>query len=459
MTATKDLASCALLVSLGLACSSTNSDPNVLPEGESTTGHVDGTEGDDTRVEETGTTTGIAERGGELPCDVATLLVEHCHACHDDPPRFGAPMPLVQLADVLAPLPSDRSRSVADAMHERIEDPVRPMPPTGMLEEEHRDVLARWIEAGSNGEDELCELPDPGDGPAIGPEALPCEVTHSYRAHGSNPEDGFHVPDVDDVYTCFNFTADFAEQSQAVAWAPIIDDDRVLHHFILYATSETLEPGAVGPCQIPEDAAYIAGWAPGRENVELPDDVGLVLPEAGGTIILEIHYNNIARHADARDRSGIAFCTVDEPRPNPAGFIRVGTFDIDIPAGAEGHEEVGMCPSWRTSDLPGPLNIISAFPHMHELGRSFRTEILRGGDEEAIEMLVDVPHFSFDYQVGYELEPFLQLVPGDELRTVCTYDNPTSSNVGYGPDTSDEMCFNRLLVYPLTGIPWSDCVY
>jgi hypothetical protein len=448
-----------LLTALACSACSNDAEAEVRPQDESTT------EADvpDLDVATTGSSTGSPPDAGQrvenLPCDVETLLVQNCQSCHDDPPRFGAPMSLVLFSDLLAPLPSDPARQVAAAIPDRLEDRSRPMPPTGLLPEHDREMLVQWLESGAQpGDDEHCDVGGPDTGSAVGPDALPCEPLHSFQAHGADPSAPFHVPDVDDVYTCFNFASPFDSEEQAVAWAPVIDDDRVLHHFILYATSEPLELGPVGPCQIPEDAAYIGGWAPGRGNVELPADVGLELPDPGGTLILEIHYNNMASHADALDRSGVAFCTIDEPRPNTAGFIRVGTYDIDIPPHAEGHEELGSCPTWQTRDMLGSVDILSAFPHMHELGRSFRTEILRGGNESSVQTLIDVPHFSFDYQVGYELDPFVEFHPGDELRTTCTYDNPNPNAVGYGPDTSDEMCFNRLLVSPIDVLPWRDCV-
>jgi hypothetical protein len=444
---------------VGAACSSGSEADVRAQEDSTTTGSQTPDAEPDGTAAHTGSSTLSEQHVEGMPCDVETLLVHNCQSCHDDEPRFGAPMPLVELADLLAPLPSEPSRTVAAAIPERIEDSVRPMPPTGLLDDGDREILAQWIEADMPGEDDPhCEVDDLDPGPEVGPEALPCEPSYTFRAHGAEPSEPFHVPDVDDVYTCFNFAVPFEAQTEAIAWAPLIDDERVLHHFIIYATAEPLELGAVGPCQIPEDAAYVGGWAPGRGNVELPPDVGLELPDPGGTVILEIHYNNVASHADALDRSGVALCTVDEPRPSTAGFVRVGTYDIEIPAGAQAHEEHGSCPPWLTREMDGPVEILSAFPHMHELGRSFRTEIVRGGDEGVAEMLVDVPHFSFENQVGYEIDPPILFSPGDALQTTCTFDNPGSSPVFYGPDTSDEMCFNRLLVHPIDRLPWRDCI-
>jgi hypothetical protein len=349
------------------------------------------------------------------------------------------------------PLPSDAARTVASGMSERMNDAQRPMPPTGLLPQSERDLVEQWLSAGAPAsEGEICDDPGPDDPP----EELPCEPSHEFRAHGPAGADApFEVPAVDDLYMCFTFKSPFGATTQGTAWAPIVDDERVLHHWILYRTQTAQVDGGVGPCSMPSDATFLSGWAPGGGNFVMPDDVGLELSGPDEWLILQMHYNNTAGWQDAADRSGVALCTTDTPRPQTAGIVWLGTFDIDIPAGASGHAEVGMCPSTVTSLLPSPLRIISSAPHMHELGRAFKTEILRGGNNGPSEILVDVPHFSFDDQRAYMHDPEVVIQPGDAMRTTCTYDNPTSAPVGFGEKTSEEMCFNFILVYP---VPPSD---
>lgn len=390
-----------------------------------------------------------------LPCELEAIVRAHCGDCHADPPRYGAPFSLVDHDDFQVPASSDVSRAVWAVAIERMRDAARPMPPAShALAPADQQTLLAWLEAGAPAaaEGEQCHDHEPVDpGEPVGPDALPCEPTQVFTAHGGAPQEPFQVPaqGADDLYQCFTFHSPVAEGEQAIAWAPIIDDERVVHHWILYRTSTPQPDGGSGVCDMPGDAKFVAGWAPGGGNFVMPDDVGLELGGPDVYYILQLHYHNTAHHADALDRSGVAFCTVDQPRPLMAGMITLGTIFLDIPAGAEGHEESGTCPSWITSFMPEPLTVIASFPHMHQLGRSFTTEILRGGDEATIDVITDVPSYDFQSQAFYVNDPPVQIHPGDAIRTTCTYDNPTGQAVYFGEATSDEMCFGFVMAYPI----------
>ena len=94
--------------------------------------------------------------------------------------------------------------------------------------------------------------------------------------------------------------------------------------------------------------------------------------------------------------------------------------------------------------------MIASFPHMHELGRKFKTDIMRGSNTGPVENLVDITAWNFQSQQFYAHDPPVILNPGDAVRTTCTYDNPTPNNVQFGENTEDEMCFNFVMLYPIS---------
>jgi hypothetical protein len=73
--------------------------------------------------------------------------------------------------------------------------------------------------------------------------------------------------------------------------------------------------------------------------------------------------------------------------------------------------------------------------------------------------LVDVPVWDFGNQRAYPRDPATTLIlPGDDVRTTCTYRNPTTSIIRFGERTENEMCFNFLVVYPIAGVPLREWV-
>src|SRR5581483_11063864 len=104
-------------------------------------------------------------------------------------------------------------------------------------------------------------------GGGIGPAYLPCTPNRILRAHASGSTTAkYPVPNpTNDSYVCFNFSSPFTAGEQAVAWAPIIDDARVVHHWILYGTDSATTDGSITKNCVapPVTATHVTGWAPG----------------------------------------------------------------------------------------------------------------------------------------------------------------------------------------------------
>jgi hypothetical protein len=389
--------------------------------------------------------------GEGLPCDVAQVLAAKCQTCHRRPPLFGAPMPLLSLADSRAPSPTGQGL-IWESMRAKVSKGLMPPPttPTGPLSPAEKDTLLAWLNAGAPAGADACtpaaDAGPPPAGPPTGVGALPCTPKHEFRAHGAGPTDPYPVPLEPNAYRCFTFPVPFTAGEQATAWAPIIDDARVIHHWILYGHKSTTMPTGCGDT----GRVFLMGWAPGGHNGELPPDVGLELPDPGTWLTLEVHYNNSAKVPDAHDRSGVAVCTTDVPRPQEAGVLTLGSIAIALPPDNLEHAVTSEFPGTLTRLLPEPLHVLWTSPHMHLAGTSFKTEIVRDGQTIP---LVDVPMWDFNSQRAYLQDPATTLIqPGDLLRTVCTYKNGTGAPIRFGEKTENEMCFNFVAVYPITRV-------
>ncbi len=420
---------------------------------ESSAGDDDG--GDDDAATGEGGEAGASPAGG-IPCDVLEVLRANCHECHGETPKYGAPMPLVDYDDLQVPAISDPTRKVYELVAERLMDEVVPMPPIDPMQTVERDLLVEWAHAGAP-EDPNAEC---GDAPPDDDdEELPCEPDLEFTAHAAGSDMPFGVPTIgaDNLYMCFTFKAPFDVATQATAWAPIIDDERVVHHWILYRSILPLVDGGVSPCEgsLQLTTEFVAGWAPGGGNVVMPPDVGLDLGGPEHWYILQIHYNNGAHHPDAVDKSGVAFCTADEPRAQTAGVLTLGTMAITVPPLAEDFPAVGICSGISTA-ASGEMHLLGGSPHMHGLGRSMRTDVLR--TDGTTETVLDVPNFDFNNQGMYMFDEEFLIHPGDTLTTTCTYDNPNLWPVLFGERTQDEMCFDFVLAYPVDGLVTRNCL-
>jgi hypothetical protein len=292
-----------------------------------------------------------------------------------------------------------------------------------------------------------------GDGGTAPPGDWPsdCEQRFTMRAHGvSQPGDTtkFNVSTAPSkqFYQCFMFKVPWgADAVQALRFRSIVDDARVVHHWLLYGTPNGTGPdGQVGGngCS-GSNATLLAGWAPGNTEPVLPADVGLLMPSgASGYLGLEVHYNNTASYPDALDASGVEFCVAKKFRPKTAGVHWLGSNGILLAPRAMGNV-VGTCDPISRD----PIHILSIWPHMHQLGTRMSLVLNRTGG--AKETLHDAP-FSFDDQRSYSKDVIVN--DGDTLTSTCSYNNTTSLPVTFGPNTENEMCYNFVTAWPANAL-------
>jgi len=151
------------------------------------------------------------------------------------------------------------------------------------------------------------------------------------------------------------------------------------------------------------------------------------LVKAGSDLIFEIHYTPNGKPAADRTRVGITFSR--QPPVQRVLNALVANERLRIPAGASNHEVRAKV------ELHRDVSVISLFPHMHLRGRSFRF-LARYPDGKS-EVLLDVPGYTFNWQLTYTLKDPKWLPKGSVLECVAHYDN--SANNPFNPDPSKEV--------------------
>jgi hypothetical protein len=109
--------------------------------------------------------------------------------------------------------------------------------------------------------------------------------------------------------------------------------------------------------------------------------------------------------------------------------------------------------SKTTCDLMVPEDgtLINVHGHMHTLGKTFRMTLDADTDDEQI--LLDIPTWSFDWQMNYDLEKPIEVKAGQKLRLECSWDrgiDPTRppKYIVFAEGTEDEMCFGTYGLIP-----------
>ena len=249
-------------------------------------------------------------------------------------------------------------------------------------------------------------------------------------------------------YSCYSQTIDVPADVHIVGFEPKVTDPHV-HHYVVQVLDN---PSADDPNDLCVEEPWddmIWGWAPGGEPLNLPPEAGFRSGQNGTvTIRFQVHYDNPLLQ-EFTDNGGFDVLYTDQLRPNDAGIASFGDIEpIFIPAGEAAHEHVASCPaSFTSANFGGPLSVIGTWLHAHEFGSVLWGEVIPADGSDPYELGREDPYL-FDYQTFKPVED-VTLMPGDEIRTHCVYDNADgTSPVQGGPETQDEMCINFVLYYP-----------
>ena len=309
---------------------------------------------------------------------------------------------------------------------------------------EARDLIARWIELEK-------PLGDEADRATDTPE-------RNIELEGADLEVRLEVPytptftdpsDPGNEYRCFALEHGRSEDFFITGLAPLLDQERLVHHIVLFRISEDslwpdYDPAVGVDCIDDMDESVlgmIAGWAPGAVPIEFPQGTGIKIL-ADQRIGIQIHYFQNGE-AGLSDQTGYSFRTATEV-DDEVRLVPIGTTNFNIPAGDDNFSRSG---SWSMPLGIAPI-VHGVFPHMHVLGKSY--SMWKESSDGVRECIVDMPRYDFDNQQSYLFEWPLELEADDRIHFKCTWDNSAENpdqlqdppqNVRYGERTDEEMCF------------------
>jgi len=341
------------------------------------------------------------------------------------PPWFAAPMPAEAGAAMPHQSPWVNDRTLAQA--------------------DKADLLA-WISAGRPKGDPASApvmLTWPGDaGKSGGREAgnnggwtigtpdvifrLPVPV--AIKAEGTMP------------YANIRVATNFTEDKWVRAVQVLPGDTRAVHHVLVFVMPKLLSGEKRE--RIEATRGFFAAYVPGSEGTAWPDasegSAGMAkkIP-AGASLLFQIHYTPYGTATTDQTQLGLRFASAP-----PAQIVRtsgIANTRLKIPPNAAAH------PEHASIRLPADVQLRAFMPHMHVRGSAFsyRATLPDGAER----LLLDVPHYDFNWQLRYELREPMALPKGTVIRATAVYDNSTENpfnpdptkTVRWGEQTYEEM--------------------
>src|ERR1051326_1932190 len=340
--------------------------------------------------------------------DVAPILNRRCVECH----RTGevAPMALTSYKEVRPWAKAIKERVLTRAMPPWFADPhYGDFKNDRRLSQQEMNTIAAWVAAGAPEGDagDLPPRPEFFEGWNISKPDLVIDFGLDFEV----PTTGV-VP-----YQYFKVPTNFAEDKWIEA-AEIRPQHRdVTHHINVFV----LEAG-----QKSNDGPLLTGFAPGVQPLRL-DPGSAMLVKAGSVFLFQAHYTTNGH--TVKDRSFIGLRFAKQPPVLRSITDRAYNATFRIPPN---DPDYVVNATWTA---PADVDVFAFMPHMHFRGKSFEyTAVFPDGRRE---ILLNVPRYDFNWQLGYELKTPVRMPKGTKVECVAHFDN--SANNKFNPDPTKEV--------------------
>jgi hypothetical protein len=373
--------------------------------------------------------------------DVLPILQNQCQNCHR--PGEVAPMSFLSYKETRPWASAIKSAVLTNKMPPWFADPaVGHFSNERRLTASERATLVAWVESGApEGDDK--DRPAPvefADGWSIGKPDIVVEMPNDI------PIPATGIVNINSVYVKVNFPHDMWVQAAEIRPG----NRQVVHHmkaWVQYPESPDHAAKTQSGRPSGSDTAMADGgrsrdmlckYNPGLDGQNFTvGDAAKFIP-AGSDIVFETHYTSNGKATTDRSKVGIVLAKAS-PKQR---FFTTGALTnhkFTIPAGDPNYE-------LKTEIvISQPVQLTWLQPHMHMRGKDFLVRAVYPTGES--EVLLKVPHFEYNWQVGYEFAKPVPLPKGTRLESIAHFDNSVNNpsnpdptrDVPYGAQTWDEM--------------------
>jgi len=376
--------------------------------------------------------------------DVLPILQRNCQGCHR-PGQIG-PMSFLGYQET-----RPWAKAIKEAVLTKKMPPWFADPHYGRFSNERKlnqaeiDTIARWAEAGApegDAKDRQAPLTFPPDGWNINPD-LVLSMAQPYEVAADGVLE----------YTYFLIPGQFKEDTWVAAAEVLPGSRKVVHHVIAFVRPpgstwlKEAQPGVpyvpvthkrdgngagVGSTRRPNAdpqrqgslgneflVAYVPGIQP--QSFVLGDSAKLI--PAGSDIILQMHYTPNGK-AD-RDVTRVGLVLAKKPPKHRYLTIGASALHLAIPPNDPNYESQSQLTFEQDAQL------VWMQPHMHLRGKDFEYRLIYPSGES--ETALKVPHFSFNWQVGYDEASPVVLPKGTRMECTAHFDNSPNNPLNPNP--------------------------
>ena len=385
---------------------------------------------------------------------IQPILRSHCISCHR--PNDVAPFSLLSYEDV-----APRAGFIEHVTSTKYMPPWRAdssfshFKNENLLSEQDILMIKQWVADGrtkgkmkKRASKENAASPEisAASSEAVTYKRFSMQKTFNIQGDGKEQFRFFHIP--------FN-----NPDSQFISSIRFIPGNKKLVHHSRVMTDTTLAVAGIDGMSADDTASYafqskplsdpfLFGWVPGNDRIKFPaNTTKLLYPHTD--LLLNIHYAPSPVNDTDSSLVEIGFT-----KERPERAIQTLTLTEDyisnkpfvIPANRVAKFYM------RYDPLPEDISIISIMPHMHLLGKRFRSFAVTPTGE--LIKLIHIPQWDFNWQMSYTFKKFVKLPKGTIIYAEGEYDNtinnPRNPNlpiktVGLGWGTKDEMM--NLVIY------------
>ena len=344
--------------------------------------------------------------------EVAAVLNRHCVECH----RKGEIAPF-GLTDY------DEVRGWADTMLETIDDgrmpPWHASPLYGkyansrFMSDQDKKILRDWVagEMPFGDVKNMPKLPTFRDGWHL--PQIPETVYEMRKRPFVVPKEGVVE------YQYFVVDPGFKEDKW-ITGAQVLPGNRsVVHHAIVF-----IRPPDGAKFQ---GIGWLTAYVPGQRIKMLPAGRGRRVP-AGSKLVFQMHYTPTGSVEEDISKIGLLFGKEEEITHEVFTLVGIDQ-EFEIPPNTKDYPVTA-----KVRRIPPQAELLAIAPHMHLRGKSFRL-FMKQKNKDDSQILLDVPHYDFNWQHIYELSQPMKLDSIESLEFTVKFDN--SKENPFNPDPNE----------------------